>query len=54
MQDRGLRNKDLESVLGSSGVISEVISGKRKPGKQHVKKLANFYGVSPELFVSLD
>jgi HTH-type transcriptional regulator / antitoxin HigA len=54
MQDRGLRNKDLEPVLGSSGVTSEVINGKRKPSKQQVKKLASFFGVPPEFFVSLD
>src|SRR5215510_10591232 len=53
MQDRGLRNKDLEPILGSSGVTSEVISGKRKPSKQQVKKLASFFGVSPEFFVSI-
>jgi len=54
MLDRGLRNKDLEPVLGSSGVTSEVISGKRKPSKRQVKKLASFFGVSPEFFVSID
>jgi HTH-type transcriptional regulator/antitoxin HigA len=54
MQDRGLRNKDLEPVLGSSGVTSEVISGKRKPSKQQVKKLAGFFGVFPEFFISLE
>ncbi|HEX5080585.1 MAG TPA: hypothetical protein VFY40_00970 [Blastocatellia bacterium] len=40
MQDRGLRNKDLEPVLGSSGVTSEVISGKRKPSKQTAQQAA--------------
>jgi HTH-type transcriptional regulator/antitoxin HigA len=54
MQDRGLRNKDLEPILGSSGVTSEVISGKRKPNKQQIKKLASFFGVSPEFFVTFD
>jgi len=52
MQDRGLRNKDLEPILGSSGVTSEVISGKRKPSKTQIKKLAELFEVSPELFVS--
>lgn len=52
MQDRGLRNKDLEPILGSSGVTSEVVSGKRKPSKTQIKKLAELFGVSPELFVS--
>jgi HTH-type transcriptional regulator / antitoxin HigA len=51
MQDRGLRNKDLEPILGSSGVTSEVISGKRKPSKTQIKKLAEFFEVSPEFFV---
>ena len=54
MQDRGLRNKDLKPVLGSSRVTSEVISGKRKPSKRQIKKLASFFGVSPEFFVSID
>jgi len=54
MQERGLRNKDLESALGSRGVTSEVISGKRKPSKAQIKNLAEFFSVSPELFISLD
>ena len=52
MQDRGLRNKDLEPILGSSGVTSEVVSGKRKPSKTQIKKLAELFEVSPEFFVS--
>ena len=51
MQDRGLRNKDLEPILGSSGVTSEVISGKRKPSKTQIKNLAKFFRVSPEFFI---
>lgn len=54
MQERGLRNKDLEALLGSRGVTSEVISGKRKPSKTQIKNLAEFFGVSPELFISLE
>jgi len=46
--------KDLERVLGSSGVASEVISGRRNPSKRQVKKLASFFGVSPKFFVSID
>jgi antitoxin component HigA of HigAB toxin-antitoxin module len=49
-----LRNKDLKPILGSSGVTSKVISGKRKPSKQQIKKLASFFGVSPEFFVTFD
>ena len=53
MEDRGLRNRDLGEVLGSSGVTSEVISGKRKPSREQVKRLAKFFGVSPALFISV-
>jgi HTH-type transcriptional regulator/antitoxin HigA len=51
MRDRGLRNKDLEPILGSSGVTSEVISGKRKPSKAQIKNLAEFFQVLPEFFI---
>jgi HTH-type transcriptional regulator / antitoxin HigA len=54
MQERGLRNKDLEPALGSRGVTSEVISGRRRPSKTQIKKLAEFFGVAPEVFISLD
>lgn len=53
MQERGLRNKDLEPLLGSSGVTSEVIGGKRKPSKAQIKKLAECFQVAPEFFVPL-
>jgi HTH-type transcriptional regulator/antitoxin HigA len=41
-------------VLGSSGVTSEVINGKRKPSKTQIKALARFFRIPPELFVSFD
>ncbi|NOT63293.1 MAG: helix-turn-helix domain-containing protein [Acidobacteria bacterium] len=54
MEERGLRNKDLEPLLGSRGVTSEVINGKRKPSKPQIKALAEFFQVKPTLFLSLD
>ncbi|QQS48953.1 MAG: helix-turn-helix domain-containing protein [Acidobacteriota bacterium] len=54
MQDRGLRNRDLEPLLGSRGVTSEVISGKRNPSKTQIRKLAEFFNVPPETFLSLE
>jgi HTH-type transcriptional regulator / antitoxin HigA len=53
MQDRGLKNKDLVSILGSSGVTSEIINGKRNPSKMQIKELAHYFNVSPELFIAL-
>ena len=54
MLDRGLRQADLVSVLGSRSLVSEVVNGKRKPSKLQMKNLGEFFGVSPELFLSLD
>jgi HTH-type transcriptional regulator/antitoxin HigA len=54
MLDRGLRQADLVPVLGSRSLVSEVVNGKRGPSKVQVKNLGRFFGVSPELFISLD
>ncbi len=54
MLDRGLRQADLVPVLGSRSLVSEVVNGKRKPSKLQVKNLGAVFGVSPELFLSLD
>lgn len=51
MQDRGLHNRDLEPLLGSRGVTSEVISGKRKPSKTQIRKLAEFFNVKQDSFL---
>jgi HTH-type transcriptional regulator/antitoxin HigA len=51
MDARGLTAKDLWEVLGSKGVTSEVLNGKRSISKTHIKKLAVFFNVSPELFI---
>jgi HTH-type transcriptional regulator/antitoxin HigA len=54
MLDRELRQSDLVPVLGSRSLVSEVVNGKRKPSKPQIKRLGEFFGVSPELFISLD
>jgi HTH-type transcriptional regulator/antitoxin HigA len=51
MQARGLTAKDLWGLFGSKGVTSEVLSGKRGISKTHIKKLAIFFDVSPDLFI---
>ncbi len=52
MEDRGLEQKDLIGVLGSKSAVSQVLKGNRHPSKIQVKKLAEFFRVKPELFVS--
>ncbi len=54
MEDRGLRHKDLMPMLGSRGVTSEVINGKRLPSKAQAKALSEFFKVAPELFLSYE
>lgn len=51
MEQRGLRQRDLIPVFGSSSVASSVFNGKREISKSHARKLAGFFGVSTELFV---
>jgi HTH-type transcriptional regulator/antitoxin HigA len=51
MEHRGIRQADLVPVFGSRGIASEVLSGKREPSKAHIRKLAEFFHVSPAAFL---
>ena len=51
MEQRGLQQRDLAKVLGSKSHLSEILSGKRQPSKEQAKKLAEFFQVSPALFI---
>ncbi len=51
MNERGLKQRDLISVFGSSGIASEVVNGKRSISKAQAKTLAEFFSVSVELFI---
>lgn len=51
MEDRGLKQSDLLTIFGSSGIASEVVNGKRQISKAHAKKLAEFFRVSVEVFI---
>ena len=50
MQEHGLKQKDL-TELGSPGVISEILSGKRELNKRQIKALSNRFGCSPAIFI---
>jgi HTH-type transcriptional regulator/antitoxin HigA len=51
MEEREIKQADLVGVLGSSGVVSEVVNGKRSISKAKAKALGEFFHVSPELFI---
>jgi HTH-type transcriptional regulator/antitoxin HigA len=51
MEDRGIRQRDLIPVFGSSSVVSDVINGKRSISKAHARKLAEHFHVPASLFI---
>jgi HTH-type transcriptional regulator / antitoxin HigA len=51
MDQRGLKQADLVPVLGSRAQVSDLVNGKRGISKAQVKKLAEYFGVSAELFL---
>src|SRR2546426_8510 len=50
MEDRGLRQRDLIPLFGSSSVVSDVLTEKRSISKAHSRKLAEFFHVPLSLF----
>ena len=50
MQEHELRQSDLPEI-GSQGVVSEVLAGKRDLNMRQIRALANRFGVSPAVFV---
>ena len=50
MDENGLTQSDLPEI-GSQGVVSEVLSGKRTLNTRHVRDLAKRFGVSPAVFI---
>jgi HTH-type transcriptional regulator/antitoxin HigA len=51
MEQRGLRQADLVPIFKSRGYVSDVINGKRAISKSLAKQLAEFFGVSPGMFI---
>ena len=51
MEQRGLRQADLVGVIGSSGVVSEVVQGKREISKQQARSLGELFSVDYTLFL---
>jgi HTH-type transcriptional regulator / antitoxin HigA len=50
MRQKDLKQADLLPVFGSRSVASDVLSGKREPSKAHIRKLAEFFDLSPATF----
>ena len=52
MEQRGLRAADLTPVFGARSIASMVLNGKRELSKAHIRKLAEFFHVSPAPFLA--
>jgi len=50
MEEHGLTQSDLPEV-GSRGVVSEILSGKRELNIRQIRALAKRFRVSPAVFV---
>lgn len=51
MAANGVKQSDLWKLFGSKGVASEVVNGKRGISKSQAKALAEYFHVSPEVFI---
>ena len=50
MREHGLRQTDL-SEIGSQGVVSEILAGKRELNTRQIGRLAKRFGVSSAVFI---
>lgn len=51
MQEHGLKQADL-SEIGSQGVVSEILNGKRQLNLRQIQQLSQRFHVSPVVFIS--
>lgn len=51
MEARGMKLAGLAALIGSKGVASEILSGKRGLSKTNIRRLAEHFHVSPEVFL---
>jgi HTH-type transcriptional regulator/antitoxin HigA len=51
LENRGVKQADMLPIFGSRGIVSEVYNGKRAISKTQAKKLGEFFGVSPAVFI---
>lgn len=51
MESSGRTAKDLLTVFGTRGRVSEILNGKRAISKEQAKKLSSLFKVSADLFI---
>ena len=51
MEEQELKQENLVGVIGSRGVVSEVVNGKRSISKAQARALAEYFGVDVACFI---
>ena len=51
MAQHGLKQTDLNNEIGSQGVVSEILNGKRQLNVAQIKKLCERFNLSPATFI---
>ena len=51
MQEQGLKNKDLEPLIGSKGHVSSILSGRREITLKMAQKLKDYFNLPAEIFL---
>lgn len=51
MEESGIKAKDLESIIGSKGHVSSILSGRRDLTLKLAIKLRKYFGLPAEVFV---
>jgi HTH-type transcriptional regulator/antitoxin HigA len=51
MQERGMKAKDLEPIIGSKGHVSAVLSGKREITLKMAQKLKDYFSIPADVFL---
>ena len=52
LEEKGLKQKDLEHIIGSKGYVSQVLSGKKELTLKMVKGLHKFLGISADILLA--
>ena len=50
MNEFDLKQKDFQDEIGSQGVVSEILRGKRQLNRKQIEKLSEKFHVSPAIF----
>ena len=52
MEEKGLRNKDLERYIGSKSYVSQILNGKKPLTLEIVKMIHRFLGIPAEILLA--